>query len=94
MKPDQPLIYRNEMKKKEAYTVPSAISDDPTLARSQKVTSQPGITKPSFFQSDIAQADLLALILSVAIAITSGSTSSAFGKVSGFVSTMEFVYAI
>lgn len=64
--PDQPLIYRNEMKKEVGnilHTVPSAVSDDPTLARSQKANcSNCGHNEAVFFQSDIAQSDSLALI--------------------------------
>lgn len=64
--PDQPLIYRNEMKKEVGnilHTVPSAVSDDPTLARSQNANcSNCGFNEAVFFQSDIAQSDSLALI--------------------------------
>ena len=64
--PDHPLVYRNERKKEVGnilHTVPSAISDDPTLARSSKANySQCGHNEAVFFQSDIAQADSLALI--------------------------------
>lgn len=64
--PDQPLIYRNEMKKEVGnilHTVPSAVSDDPTLARSQTtICGNCGHNEAVFFQSDIAQSDSLALI--------------------------------
>jgi len=64
--PDQPLIYRNEMKKEVGnilHTVPSAVSDDPTLARSQNANcANCGHNEAVFFQSDIAQSDSLALI--------------------------------
>lgn len=63
---DQPLIYRNELKKEVGnvlHTVPSAIKDDPTLARSQNAKcSNCNHNEAVFFQSDIAQADSLALI--------------------------------
>lgn len=63
---DQPLIYRNDLKKEAGnilHTVPSAISDDPTLARSQNTTcANCNHNEAVFFQSDIAQADSLALI--------------------------------
>jgi DNA-directed RNA polymerase II subunit RPB9 len=63
---NQPLIYRHEKKKEVGnilHTVPSAISDDPTLARSQKANcSNCGHYEAVFFQSDIAQSDSLALI--------------------------------
>jgi len=64
--PDQPLIYRNERKKEVGnilHTVPSAVSDDPTLARSQKANcTNCGHHEAVFFQSDTAQSDSLALI--------------------------------
>jgi DNA-directed RNA polymerase II subunit RPB9 len=64
--PDQPLIYRNERKKEVGnilHTVPSSISDDPTLARSQKANcANCGRHEAVFFQSDVAQSDSLALI--------------------------------
>jgi DNA-directed RNA polymerase II subunit RPB9 len=64
--PDQPLIYRNEMKKEVGnvlHKVPSAVSDDPTLARSQNANcANCGHHEAVFFQSDIAQSDSLALI--------------------------------
>lgn len=64
--PDQPLIYRNDLKKEVTnilHTVPGAIADDPTLARSQNAKC-PNCEhhEAVFFQSDIAQADSLALI--------------------------------
>lgn len=64
--PDQPLVYRNEKKKEVGnilHTVPSAISDDPTLARSSKANcTNCGHNEAVFFQSDVAQSDSLALI--------------------------------
>ncbi|GAX25968.1 DNA-directed RNA polymerase II subunit RPB9 [Fistulifera solaris] len=64
--PNQPLVYRNEKKKEIGnilHTVPSAISDDPTLARSQKANcANCGHNEAVFFQSDVAQQDSLALI--------------------------------
>ncbi|CAB9514749.1 polymerase II subunit RPB9 [Seminavis robusta] len=64
--PDQPLIYRNEMKKEVGnilHTVPSAVSDDPTLARSQNtVCGNCQHNEAVFFQSEVAQSDSLALI--------------------------------
>ena len=64
--PGQPLIYRNEKKKEVKnilHTVPSAISDDPTLARTQKANCENcGNQEAVFFQSSIAQSDSLALI--------------------------------
>ena len=64
--PDQPLIYRNERKKEVGnilHTVPASISDDPTLARTQKANcSNCGHNEAVFFQSDAAQSDSLALI--------------------------------
>ena len=64
--PDQPLIFRNELKKEVGnilHTVPSAISDDPTLARSQNAKcTNCNHHEAVFFQSDIAHADSLALI--------------------------------
>ena len=64
--PDQPLIYRNDLKKEVTnilHTVPGAIADDPTLARSQNAKC-PNCEhhEAVFFQSDVAQADSLALI--------------------------------
>ena len=63
---DQPLIYRNVLKKEVGnilHTVPSAIKDDPTLARSQNAKcSNCNHHEAVFFQSDIAQSDSLALI--------------------------------
>jgi DNA-directed RNA polymerase II subunit RPB9 len=62
----QPLVYRNEKKKEVKnilHTVPSAISDDPTLARTQKANCENcGNQEAVFFQSAIAQSDSLALI--------------------------------
>lgn len=64
--PDQPLVYRNERKKEVGnilHTVPSAVSDDPTLARSNKANcANCGHHQAVFFQSDVAQSDSLALI--------------------------------
>jgi DNA-directed RNA polymerase II subunit RPB9 len=64
--PDQPLVYRNEKKKEVGnilHTVPSAIYDDPTLARSTKANcSKCHHNEAVFFQSDVAQSDSLALI--------------------------------
>mmetsp|Transcript_34620 Transcript_34620/g.72041 ORF Transcript_34620/g.72041 Transcript_34620/m.72041 type:complete len:158 (-) Transcript_34620:277-750(-) len=63
---DQPLVYRNQKKKEVGnilHTVPSAVSDDPTLARSQKENcANCGHHEAVFFQSDVAQADSLALV--------------------------------
>lgn len=63
---DKPLIYRNDKKKEVKnilHTVPSAISDDPTLARSSRANcGNCGHNEAVFFQSDVAQADSLALI--------------------------------
>ena len=62
----QACIYRNEMKKEVGNilnTVPSAMSDDPTLARSNQANcSNCGHDTAVFFQSDIAQSDSLALV--------------------------------
>ena len=64
--PEQSLIYRNELKKEVGnilHTVPSAVADDPTLARSQNAKcANCNHHEAVFFQSDIAQADSLALI--------------------------------
>eukprot|EP00934_Nitzschia_sp_Nitz4_P002012 Nitzschia sp. Nitz4//scaffold2_size372955//65371//65997//NITZ4_000374-RA/size372955-snap-gene-0.64-mRNA-1//-1//CDS//3329546629//2012//frame0 len=64
--PDQPLIYRNDLKKEVGnilHTVSPAISDDPTLARSHNTKcTNCNHTEAVFFQSDVAQADSLALI--------------------------------
>lgn len=64
--PNEPLVYRNERKKEIGnilHTVPSAVSDDPTLARSnQAYCSNCGHHQAVFFQSDVAQSDSLALI--------------------------------
>jgi DNA-directed RNA polymerase II subunit RPB9 len=61
-----PMIYRNVMKKEVKnvlHTVPGAISDDPTLPRSQNVQcSNCGMNEAVFFQSDTGQSDSLALI--------------------------------
>ena len=63
---NQPLVYRNEKKKEVGnilHTVPSAVSDDPTLARSQNEDcANCHHNEAVFFQSDIAQSDSLALI--------------------------------
>jgi DNA-directed RNA polymerase II subunit RPB9 len=63
---DQPLVYRNEMKKEVGnilHTVPPAVADDPTLARSHNANCQNcGHHEAVFFQSDTAQSDSLALI--------------------------------
>lgn len=60
------LVYRNEKKKEVKnilHTVPSAISDDPTLARTNKANCDNcGNQEAVFFQSSIAQSDSLALI--------------------------------
>jgi len=64
----QSLIYRNVLKKEVGnvlHTVPSAVSDDPTLARSQNASCENcGHNEAVFFQSDTnaAQNDSLALI--------------------------------
>ena len=62
----QPLVYRNEKKKEVKnilHTVPSAISDDPTLARTTKANCENcGHNEAVFFQSSVAQSDSLALI--------------------------------
>ena len=64
--PDQPLVYRNERKKEVGnilHTVPSAVSDDPTLARSQRANCPNcGHQEAVFFQSELSQSDSLALI--------------------------------
>jgi DNA-directed RNA polymerase II subunit RPB9 len=64
--PDQPLIYRYDLKKEVGnilHTVPSAVSDDPTLARSQNANCPNcGSNEAVFFMSDVAQSDSLALI--------------------------------
>jgi DNA-directed RNA polymerase II subunit RPB9 len=45
------------------HTVPSAVSDDPTLARSQNAACENcGHHEAVFFQSDTGQSDSLALI--------------------------------
>lgn len=63
---DAPLIYRNERKKEVGnilHTVPSAVSDDPTLARSTQANcANCGHHEAVFFQSDTQQSDSLALI--------------------------------
>jgi DNA-directed RNA polymerase II subunit RPB9 len=64
----QPLIYRNVLRKEVGNmlnNVPSAVSDDPTLARSQNVNcASCGHHEAVFFQSDTSDArnDTLALI--------------------------------
>ncbi|KAG7356046.1 RNA polymerases M/15 Kd subunit [Nitzschia inconspicua] len=64
--PDQPLIYRFDLKKEVGnilHTVPSAVSDDPTLARSTNANcANCGNNEAVFFMSDVAQSDSLALI--------------------------------
>ena len=64
--PDQPLIYRFDLKKEVGnilHTVPSAVSDDPTLARSQNANcANCGHNEAVFFMSDSTQSDSLALI--------------------------------
>ncbi|OEU22598.1 hypothetical protein FRACYDRAFT_177662 [Fragilariopsis cylindrus CCMP1102] len=64
--PDQPLIYRFDLKKEVGnilHTVPSAVSDDPTLARSQNANcTNCGHNEAVFFMSDTTQSDSLALI--------------------------------
>lgn len=64
--PDQPLIYRYDLKKEVGnilHTVPSAVSDDPTLARSQNANcANCGHNEAVFFMSDSTQSDSLALI--------------------------------
>ncbi len=61
-----PLIFRNVIKKEVKnvlHTVPSAVSDDPTLARSQNAACENcGHHEAVFFQSDTGQSDSLALI--------------------------------
>ena len=63
---ENPLIFRNVIKKEVKnvlHTVPSAISDDPTLARSQNAACEScGHHEAVFFQSDTGQSDSLALI--------------------------------
>ena len=63
---DLPLIYRFDLKKEVGnilHTVPSAVSDDPTLARSQNVNcANCGHNEAVFFMSDSTQSDSLALI--------------------------------
>jgi DNA-directed RNA polymerase II subunit RPB9 len=64
----QPLIYRNVLRKEVGNmlsNVPSAVSDDPTLARSQNVNcASCGLHEAVFFQSDTSDArnDTLAVI--------------------------------
>mmetsp|Transcript_21971 Transcript_21971/g.51793 ORF Transcript_21971/g.51793 Transcript_21971/m.51793 type:complete len:102 (+) Transcript_21971:427-732(+) len=64
--PDQPLIYRYDLKKEVGnilHTVPSAVADDPTLPRSYNAScTNCGNNEAVFFMSDQAQADSLALI--------------------------------
>jgi DNA-directed RNA polymerase II subunit RPB9 len=61
-----PLIFRNVIKKEVKnvlHTVPSAVSDDPTLARSANAACDNcGHHEAVFFQSDTGQSDSLALI--------------------------------
>jgi len=61
-----PMIYRNVIKKEvknALHTVPGAISDDPTLPRSQNAAcANCGHNEAVFFQSDTGQSDSLALI--------------------------------
>lgn len=61
-----PMIFRNVMKKEVKnvlHTIPGAISDDPTLPRSQNVQCENcGMNEAVFFQSDAGQSDSLALI--------------------------------
>ena len=61
-----PMIYRNVIKKEVKnvlHTVPGAISDDPTLPRSQNTPCENcGHPEAVFFQSDTGQSDSLALI--------------------------------
>ena len=63
-----PLIYRNQLKKEVKnvlHTVPSAVSDDPTLPRSHNVNCEAcGHNEAVFFQSDSSflGSDSLALI--------------------------------
>ncbi len=63
---DAPLIYRYDLKKEVGnilHTVPSAVSDDPTLARSQNANcANCGHNEAVFFMSDSTQSDSLALI--------------------------------
>ena len=63
---DQPLIYRYDLKKEVGnilHTVPSAVSDDPTLARSRNANcANCGHNEAVFFMSDTTQSDSLALI--------------------------------
>ena len=60
------MIFRNVMKKEVKnvlHTIPGAISDDPTLPRSQNVQCENcGMNEAVFFQSDAGQSDSLALI--------------------------------
>lgn len=62
----QPLIYRNLLKKEVGNilnNVPSSVSDDPTLARSQNANcSNCGHHEAVFFQPTDARSDTLALI--------------------------------
>mmetsp|Transcript_30573 Transcript_30573/g.65602 ORF Transcript_30573/g.65602 Transcript_30573/m.65602 type:complete len:161 (-) Transcript_30573:358-840(-) len=64
--PGMPLIYRFDLKKEVGnilHTVPSAVSDDPTLARSQNANcANCGNNEAVFFMSDSTQSDSLALI--------------------------------
>jgi len=60
------LIYRNTIKKEVGNvlsTVPGAVSDDPTLPRSQNAScANCGHNEAVFFQSDTGHSDTLALI--------------------------------
>lgn len=63
---NNPRIYRNVLKKEVKnvlHTVPSAVSDDPTLPRSQNAScGNCHNNEAVFFQSDTGQSDSLALI--------------------------------
>uniref|UniRef100_A0A7S3V5P0 TFIIS-type domain-containing protein n=1 Tax=Chaetoceros debilis TaxID=122233 RepID=A0A7S3V5P0_9STRA len=64
---NNPMIYKNVLKKEVKnvlHTVPGAISDDPTLPRSQNQSCENcGHHEAVFFQSDTGQSDSLALIM-------------------------------